>query len=254
MEIIDAFRFCTVEKNERALFRENWDLDVCEKDVADKRFYALFNPSVPLMEALAQRNNCHGDTGFFALVDMAQPAILDYANRVGAAGLVLHPYLQNLSGDVLPALGDLLAPYSEAGLPILICTAFGSRKMYRIKPLEVAAGLAERLAGPIVLVHGGGARVLEAMLLADAYPNIYLDTSFSLTYWLGSSVEQDFAFAMRKLGASRWMFGSDAPFWDQKNAIDSHLDFFRRHNFVLEDVAQIMGQTAKELFKDRMKT
>jgi predicted TIM-barrel fold metal-dependent hydrolase len=98
----------------------------------------------------------------------------------------------------------------------------------------------------VVFSHGGGAKVLDAMLAADAFPNVLLETSFSLSYWLGSSVETDMAYAMRKLGAHRWLYGSDAPFIPMVTALNDHLRFFERHGFAQCDVEAIMGGNARK--------
>ncbi len=130
---------------------------------------------------------------------------------------------------------------------VILCTAYGSRKIYSHQSLPLAAAVAAEVDCPVVLAHCGGAKIVEAMLLADAYANIFLETSFTLPYWMGSSVETDIAFAIRKLGPERWLFGSDAPFVPMGNALAAHRDFFLKHDFSEYQIEQIMGGTALRL-------
>lgn len=174
---------------------------------------------------------------------------LELASALGFRSITLHPYLQRIEPSHYDVIVQLVKEAERLGMFVCLCSAYGSRDMYRYHSLPLAARLAEDSQCPIVLVHGGGAKILEALLLADAFPQIVLETSFSLSYWLGSSVETDFAFAMRKLGPERWLFGSDAPFVSLSAAIEDHLNFFDRHNFSQSDVEVIMGGGAASLLE-----
>ena len=74
---------------------------------------------------------------------------------------------------------------------------------------------------PIVIIHSGGLRVNKVMLLALENNNIFLDSSFSLPFYLGSSIEKDFAFAFKKIGTSRIFYGSDNPYMDPKLTLNN---------------------------------
>jgi predicted TIM-barrel fold metal-dependent hydrolase len=79
------------------------------------------------------------------------------------------------------------------------------------------------------------------------WPALCIETSFTLSYWLGSSVETDLAFAIEKLGADRIMFGSDAPFVPLDAALRDHRTFFKRHGISTEDQALVLGDTARNV-------
>lgn len=187
---------------------------------------------------------------FALLADLDAPdpaARFAEAKGLGAVAVTFHPYFQQIGPD---RFGTAVAAAREAarqGLLLCVCTAYGTKDLYRYDNLAFAVRLAEAIAGPVVLLHAGGARVLDAMLIADALPNVFLETSFSLPYWVGSSVEQDFAFAMRKLGTERWLFGSDTPFVPFSEAVAAHLRFFERHRFSDKEIEAIMGGNARAL-------
>ncbi len=88
---------------------------------------------------------------------------------------------------------------------------------------------------------------MDAMLVADDAKNILLDTSFTLDYYAGSSLDGDLAFAIRKLGAARWMYGSDAPFVAQERSLKSVRAFLKRHRFSDKDARQLLHKTAETL-------
>jgi predicted TIM-barrel fold metal-dependent hydrolase len=117
--------------------------------------------------------------------------------------------------------------------------------------VRLAAHLSGVVRCPIVMSHGGGRQVLDAMLVAADAPQVLLETSFSLPYYVGSSIEIDFAFAMRKLGASRWMYGSDAPFVPVPRSLEIAREFFDRHGFSAAEIEQILHGTASALLEKR---
>ena len=164
----------------------------------------------------------------------------------GIKAVMFHPYLQNLTREKWSAAVAFAREAQKLGLFLCVCTAYGSERIYDIEVLPFAKVIVESVDCPVVFSHGGGRQVLDAMLIADKYPNTFLETSFSLSYWLGSSVETDFAFAMRKLGAHRWLYGSDSPFITMEKALADHLFFFERHHFKDSEIERIMSGNACE--------
>lgn len=187
---------------------------------------------------------------FAALLDFRAKDARDLVSEAAKAGvrsLKFHPYRQKIAAEDLSRAADLAAVAERRGLYPTICCSYGTKELGRHSGVALAAMLAGRLKGPIVMAHAGGAKLMDAMLVAADSPNVFLDTSFSLDYYLGSSLEGDMAFAMRKLGASRWMFGSDAPFFPQKNSIKRILGFFRKHRFPARAVEEILSGTARRV-------
>lgn len=172
------------------------------------------------------------------------------ASEAGFKGITFHSYLQEIKLCDYPIISNIVSYANSLGMYAGLCTAFGSKKMYDFASLPLAAEILKQNSNfPFVLYHSGGARILEALLLCEMWPNLYLETSFSLSYWLNSSVEMDMAFSIRKIGAHRFMFGSDAPFLPLKNAIRDHLIFFEKYGF--DDLTRklILGGSAQNLLK-----
>lgn len=173
--------------------------------------------------------------------------LISLAARAGARSLKFHPYLQKITPADHARIASLCAAGEKLGLYPTICCSFGTRALRAHDGIALAAAAAERLKGPVVMAHAGGARILEAMLVAEDLKNVLLDTSFTLDYYAGSSIEGDLAFAIRKLGAARFMFGSDDPFIPAASALKSLRAFLRRHRFSDADSRRILADTAKSL-------
>jgi uncharacterized protein len=169
---------------------------------------------------------------------------VERAHGLGVRALKFHPYLQQIAAEDFPLAQALAKVAASLGMFVMVCCSYGTRALDRYSGVRLAASLSEHVACPIVMSHAGGAQVIDAMLVAADAPNLYLDTSFSLPYYLGSSVETDFAFAMRKLGMHRWVYGSDAPFVAMKDALDVTVDFLERHRFGSRDIDDILYVTA----------
>jgi predicted TIM-barrel fold metal-dependent hydrolase len=254
MRIVDCFVHPVVLPNEQALFAIDAaslqaDLPTIAEAMSalkvDRALLALFRPEfhTDAQRTSAERFNVS------PLADFRDQNVLErlrYLAECGVRSITFHPYLQDLSRDAWPAALAYAREAARLGMFICVCTAYGSRKIYHIEVLPFATEVAEAVNCPVVFAHCGGAKVIDAMLVADAYPNVFLETSFSLSYWLGSNVEIDMAYAMRKLGVGRWLFGSDAPFVPMAQALDDHFRFFERHGFGDAAIEAIMGGNASK--------
>jgi predicted TIM-barrel fold metal-dependent hydrolase len=176
---------------------------------------------------------------------------LERAHAAGVAALKFHPYLQQIVPADYARAAALSRAAERLGMFVMVCCSYGTRALERHDGVRLAARLAGDVRCPIVMSHGGGRQVLDAMLVAADAPQVLLETSFSLPYYVGSSIDTDFAFAIRKLGASRWMFGSDAPFVPLGASIARTREFFDRHHFTAAEAEQIFHATAAALLEDR---
>jgi len=86
-------------------------------------------------------------------------------------------------------------------------------------------------------------------LLALEKKNVWLDTSFSLPYYLGATIEQDFAFMMQKLNYERVVFGTDHPYIPFSDAFTAHISFFVKYNCSVEHQEKVCYKNALEVFQ-----
>ncbi|MNY29824.1 Amidohydrolase [compost metagenome] len=185
------------------------------------------------------------------MVDPRRPdafELVEAAAAAGLAGIKFHPYELNLADYDFPQAIAVAQHAAARGLWCAVCCSYGRLHVYDVSGVRLVIALAKSLRSPIIALHGGGRQVLDVMSIAAEAPNILIETSFSLPFWRGSSVEMDFAFAMRKLGAQRWLFGSDHPYMPMRQSREDLLDFLQTYKFSETDVEQIMSGTARALF------
>lgn len=209
----------------------------------------LFSESIDEFHRIT--SNTLNKTSITALIDFRRNDLLDYLEHAKAQGIraiMVNSYLQGIAEADFLNVYKIFKFAEENDLIICIDGSYGTSKMYSFDNLKLACFAADMVSKvPIVIIHSGGLRVKEAMLLAFDKPNIYLDTSFSLPFYLTSSLEQDYAFAYKKIGSHRVVYGSDIPYLNSKNAIKTHLEFLEKYKFSDKEIRNIMCDSALNL-------
>lgn len=153
-------------------------------------------------------------------------------------GVKFHSILQNITEDQFPLVLRIAETAVQCRMFIMVDGSYGAKSIYEVDHLKLADYLCQHIRTPVVLAHSGCLKIKEAMLVALERPNanLYFDTSFILSFWKGSSVEQDFAFAIRKLGVGKFFFGSDYPYCDLKEEMTAQGHFFNQNQIPQEAV------------------
>jgi predicted TIM-barrel fold metal-dependent hydrolase len=163
-------------------------------------------------------------------------------------GVKIHPRFQGVSIDD-SRVHEVVAWASEQAVPLVFdCFPHGDSLDDPSKAPLAFHALARRFPQAIiVLAHAGGYRVLDAFMVAKSNPNVILESSFTLGYFAGSSVEQDLAFAMRCLPEDRAIYGSDYPEYE----IGDHLQRTRRvlAGMPAERMQAFYAETARRVFQ-----
>ncbi len=131
--------------------------------------------------------------------------------RLGYVGIKIHPRLSGirLSNAILPAL---IKEANNHDLVVLLCTYFwdANESSYSNSPEGLHLLLCEVPSEKIVLLHGGGVRLLEVMEIARQFKNTMLDLSFTLCKYEGSSLDMDIRYLFENFDR-RICIGSDSP-------------------------------------------
>ncbi len=209
----------------------------------------LFAQSIQKFREITESHFNH--ISFTALIDFRRNDLQDYLRRVKeeqVRAVMVNSYLQQITSEDYKKVRELCTFARKHKLIICIDGSYGTSGMYRYDNLKLACHIADNIPDtPIVIIHAGGLRVKEAMLLALDKPNVFLDTSFSLPYYIGSSIEQDFAFACKKMDSDRIFFGSDTPYENSGDALNIHLDFFKKYRFSDSAIERILFTNAQKL-------
>jgi hypothetical protein len=169
------------------------------------------------------RSACSTKYGHHMITQLINPDNYEKdINSLDIDAIKFHPYQQDLTRK---DYGKILHICNTTDKVITLDTSYGSSKMYKNNPMELACLIADEVKDkPIVLLHSGGLKCMEAMLLAESQDNIWLETSLSYSYYHGSRVAEDLKYIYKKVGADRILFASDSPYFDlqtQVTQIDS---------------------------------
>lgn len=129
----------------------------------------------------------------------------------------------------------------ERGRPfvIFICGLTCSKKIQvsQLPPLALHRLVTQFSKTNFVIMHGGGAWVLQMYETIRDCPNAYLDLSYVQSAYQGSSVTQDLSYLCQRFD-QRLIWGSDFPEISPKDAMDHFLSLSRglseekRHNIL----------------------
>lgn len=217
--------------------------------------FMLFNQNLffedDLSDFVKKVKNNFEDSLFTALIDFRKQNILSYLDKAIGDGIdciKFHSYNQRISKTDFIDIVKICQYAEQKGIIICIDTSYGTSKMYTYDNLKLACFISDFITKvPIVLLHSGGARVIEAMLLADEKINVFLDTSFSVLCYLGSSLEKDFAYIYKKIGSGRVIYGSDTPYIDINESLKKTIQFLDKYKFTSNEIENILFNTANSL-------
>jgi uncharacterized protein len=189
---------------------------------------------------------------FFTLLTNFRFTSFDYLEKMkesGVSAIKFHSYVQKISDLDFDDVLECSKNAEKLGLPIFIDTSYGTSKMYQHDNLKLAAFLLDHIKSvPVVLLHSGGSRVLEAFLLAASCDNVFLDSSFSVDTYLGSSVEIDLAYTYNQIGFDRVVYGSDMPYVSSNDSLNSIKKFFKNQNINLDYQNSMLEESWKKIF------
>lgn len=162
--------------------------------------------------------------------DDAPKIIKDFAAS-GGKGIKFHPYLQKITKADFAQVLEICKLAQKWGLIINVDCSYGTLELFDNNGVELIAYILKSISEvPVVCLHFGGPRILDVCMLAHAAENLYVDLSLSLEFWKGSSVIDNLAFSMKKLGSERFLFGSDNPFVKQRKALTTFHEFCSSYN------------------------
>jgi len=213
--------------------------------------HSLEYESVKLLSSEFRRDFSGSLVTFLADLNSSTPfESVKKLNSSGVDAIKFHCYAQKISEKFYGVALEYSRAAEDFNMPIFIDTSYGSVDMYCYDNLKLAAFLLSEIKSvPVVLLHSGGARAMEAFLLADACPNVFLDTSFSVPYYMDSTIEKDLAFAYKRIGVERVLFGSDFPYINFEDALSKTRLFFERNGFLDSEIEIVFSNTPQKVLR-----
>lgn len=156
-------------------------------------------------------------------------------NKYGFLGVKLHPTFLGFAADDQ----ELVYPIAEKAKELKICIMVHSDPSIYASPWQVGLLAMDFPDVPVVMAHMGFIDIIyndAAINMAKRAPNLYLETC-------GVSAEGKVTAAVKEIGASRVLYGSDMPFHNP--AFDmARIEYA---NISEEEKKLIMGGNAKKL-------
>lgn len=139
----------------------------------------------------------------------------------GYVGIKLHPRIGRflLDNEILTYVIDKA---NELGLVVLLCTyLYSNKQSTKVNNIEMLGDVLLRVkeSSKVVLLHGGGVRLLETMEIVRSFPNTLLDLSLTFCKYAGSSLDMDIQFLFQQFDR-RLCIGSDHPEISQEQLRD----------------------------------
>lgn len=140
----------------------------------------------------------------------ALEAEFDRMARAGFRAIKLHPRLNGFD-PLDPRCLAAIASADRRGWTVFLDTLFRQHGRAVASPADIVDRIAS--AHPrvrMVLLHGGGPALLAVAEVARLYERLFVDLSFTLMKYAGSSVDADIRWLMRNFDR-RVVVGSDMP-------------------------------------------
>jgi len=162
-------------------------------------------------------------------------------------GLKLHPRLQKFDLKD-PQIIPVFQKCADLKIPVVI-DAFPGINITNNESIPFLIGNIAQIVPNvnIIIAHAGGYKILDTLFVAKSHKNIYLDISYTLFYFQGSSIENDLKFVIKKIGANRCIYGSDHPELELNNTYDLSVKLLKKYGLSKEEMEYIFGETINSL-------
>ncbi len=164
--------------------------------------------------------------GFFPVAALTQSdpvevgRELDTISKLGFRAVKVHPRLLGINRTI-EAIPEIMKQIAEYSLTCFLCTYYHDEpgNLPESDPYwAIAQGLNLAPELKLVLLHGGGSRVVEYSQLCRHSSSILLDISHTVMKFQNHSTLQDIAFLLNELD-QRLCIGSDSPEWSYEQVL-----------------------------------
>ena len=159
-----------------------------------------------------------------------------------------HPYHQKIDKHLHARCIYIAKVAEKCGLGICIDASYGTKYLYDYDNLYLAALVSQNVSStPIVILHAGGYRAIEAALIASDCPNVFIEISFSPVYYKNTSIYTTFVDMFTILQPSKFLHASDFPYISFQESIQATNDLVRHADLPVEALTSISSGNAFSL-------
>ena len=191
---------------------------------------------------------------------MLNPLDSDVENKLhclknrGIKIIKILPYEQKLHYENFDRIVKFAMLVQKYDMILSICGSYGSRDIFETNGVELAAKVLN--AGfdrPLIIAHGGMVRQLEVHSLMCEYSNLFMDLSFTISYWWGTHIIDDVFFTVRKNGFNRVFWGSDYPYCPYEDAKTYFNMFCEKYDISSRDREKLLSENFKLFYEEYLK-
>ena len=172
------------------------------------------------------------------------PKLIQRYLQSGASGIKLHPRLHNYKADDLDCI-NIIQQAGDMGLPVLIdCFPDGKNLALGNIP-AIFSRIAEQCPQTkIAIGHAGGHHILDALMVAKYYHNVFLDLSFTILYYQNSLLKSTINFALNSIKYERVFWGTDYPDRSYGMSVDLVINEFKSMEIPEDQLGRILSKNA----------
>lgn len=169
---------------------------------------------------------------------------LSQLTEIGFKGIKIHP--RWLNQTCLKHFEDVFRYCEKARIPVWLCTYYWSSAWpdtdYLTQMNQICTAYPQL---KLILVHGGGVRLLEFAEFARAHPNTLLDLSLTISKYRGSSIDNDINWLINNFDR-RICLGSDHPEWHPSEILDlfltsaENISEQRKRNILMNNIGEFI--------------
>lgn len=186
---------------------------------------------------------------------------IDFIAKIGFKAFKVHPRMLKIHPRE-EFLSTVFRAASENNLVVFLCTYYHEKLINIVNQdpyWHLVRALKSHPLTRVVLLHGGGVRIMEYMELCRFAPNLLLDLSFTIMKYKGSSIEQNIRFILKNFDL-RVCVGSDSPEYDLPSTCDriqthiQNLNTDKRENILYKNIISFIGHQLPESVSDQINT
>lgn len=173
---------------------------------------------------------------------------LNYVKKIGYRAIKIHPRFLGIFFSA-EQLEEIFTHCSRLNLIVYYCSYYHSSidsMPFEDPYWELVKAIKNSPNIKLVIVHGGGVRLLEYCELARFSDNILIDLSLTLMKYDGSSIDKDIQFLFKHFDR-KIVVGSDHPEWEimsLKKKIKKLLkgiSFEKKNNILFKNIISFLG-------------
>ena len=165
---------------------------------------------------------------------------LESLSSAGVKFIKFHSYHQGIDTSKYKKCIEISKYAQELNMGICIDASFGSKYLYRNNNLELASEILLQIeAAPVVILHMGGLRAVEAALLIADTKNAYMELSFSPYFYKKLNAYNLLIDAIKIIGPDRLIHASDYPYIDLEKSIEVTKRLIKRSDIKKEKIENI---------------